>query len=212
MPLTAHSTIPRTPAELAAFVPEGVESLVLSAPPGPGLREALAARGTARIHSPAGEEDLPAAAAPGGSLHGMQCKVLLSDYDLPHYRNPTPFLAAAHSLLVPGGLLVLCTPNIQYHRAVRALAEEGWAYEPEGVWARKNLRFFTAVELKRLVSEHGYEPLRAASLRVDPPDALPLDAEGFARTGRLTLGPLSPAEYQCYLAADIVCLAMKPAW
>jgi SAM-dependent methyltransferase len=156
--------------------------------------------------------DLLAATREGGPLEGAAFTVIVSNHDLPRYRNPEPYLKAVRALLVPGGLFILSTPNMQYHRAVRALAESGWAYEEEGVWSRDALRFFTAVELKRLTSAHGFEALRSMPLRSDAPETFPLDAQGYVRAGRVHLGPLTPSEHQSFLAADIVCLAMRPAW
>lgn len=215
---------PRVPGDLAAFVPEGAGSVLVSASTDPTLCAALRARGVTRIVSlspDAGSAegadetfagDLVAAASEASPRRPDSFTVLISDNALPRYRNPEPYLAAARKLLVPGGLLVLSTPNIQYHRVVRKLAECGWAYESDGPWARKNLRFFTAVELKRLVAANGFEPLRSVPLRSDPPEALPLSAQGYATSGRITLGPLSPSEHQSFLTADLVCLAMRPAW
>ena len=216
--------VPRVPGDLAAFVPEGVPSALICCAADPALPGAVRARGTERVvllhgDSPAtaGVDeaypgDLLAATREGGPLEGAAFTVILSNHDLPRYRNPEPYLKAVRALLVPGGLFILSTPNMQYHRAVRALAESGWAYEDEGVWSRDSLRFFTAVELKRLVAAHGLEALRSMPLRSDPPEAFPLDAQGYVRAGRVHLGPLSPSEHQSFLAADIVCLAMRPAW
>ncbi len=215
---------PRVPGDLAAFVPEGAGSVLVTTGADPALWAALRARGVARTVGLTQKDqpiegadelypgDLVAVAGEDGPLKAESFTVLISDNDLPSYRNPEPYLMAARKLLMPGGLLVLSTPNIQYHRVVRALAESGWAYESDGPWTRKSLRFFTAVELKRLAAAHGFEPLRSVPLRSDPPEALPLNSQGYVTSGRITLGPLSPSEHQSFLAADLVCLAMRPAW
>ncbi|MFM1918931.1 MAG: N-acetylglucosaminyl-diphospho-decaprenol L-rhamnosyltransferase [Candidatus Hydrogenedentota bacterium] len=216
--------VPRVPGDLAALVPEGVPSALICSAADPALPSAVRARGVERVAmlhagdpAPAGVDaaypgDLLAATREGGPLEGAAFTVIVSNHDLPRYRNPEPYLKAVRALLVPGGLFILSTPNMQYHRAVRALAESGWAYEEEGVWSRDALRFFTAVELKRLTSAHGFEALRSMPLRSDAPETFPLDAQGYVRAGRVHLGPLTPSEHQSYLAADIVCLAMRPAW
>ncbi len=214
---------PRVPGDLAAFVPEGAGSVLVSASTDPALWGALRGRGVARIvgvskaaplegpdESYSG--DLITLSGEDGPLKPASFVALISDNDLPGYRNPEPYLTSARRLLMPGGLLILSTPNIQYHRVVCALAESGWAYEDDGPWSRDDLRFFTAVELKRLAAAYGFEPLRSVPLRSDPPEALPLNAQGYAQAGRITLGPLSPSEHQSFLAADLVCLAMRPAW
>jgi hypothetical protein len=220
---TVQCPVLRTPGDLAAHVPQGVDTVV-DCSCDPARWAALRARGVQKIialsrdgASATGADevlkgDLVTLGAEAGPLDGRGATVLLSDNDLPRYRNPEPYLAAARRVLAPGGLLVLATPNIQYHRAVRALAEEGWYYEESGVWARESLRFFTAIELKLLMAEHGFEALRSLPLRSDPAEAMPLDAQGCATLGRVKLGPLTPVEQQCFLAADIVCLALRPAW
>jgi len=221
---SVHCAVPRTPGDLAVHVPPGVETVLDCTCNDPARWAQMRAKGVKRIvalsrdgSSPSGADtvltgDLPTLAAEGGALADLRVMVVISDGDLPRYRNPDAYMHAVKQALVPGGLFVLSTPNAQYHRAVQALAEEGWSYEQGTVWAREHLRFFTAVELKRLCASYGLEPLRATPLRSDPPEALPLDAQGYARAGRVKLGPLAPSEYQSFLAADMVCLAMRPAW
>lgn len=221
---SVQCTVPRLPADLAPHVPQGIDTVLDCTCNDPARWPALRARGVRRIvaiardgEAPAGADevlrgDLVSLAAEHGPLAEGGFTAVVSDNDLPRYRNPEPYLAAVRRVLCPGGLFVLATPNIQYHRAVRALAETGWAYEETGVWARESLRFFTAIELKLLMGEHGFEALRSLPLRSDPADAMPLDAQGYATLGRAKLGPLTPVEQQCFLAADIVCLALRPAW
>jgi len=209
---------------LAVHVPAGVDTVLDCTSNDPTRWAMLRARGVSQIVAlcregkalggadRALEGDLVSLAGAGGALEDFRAMAVISDNDLPRYRNPEPYLKAVRKVLVPGGLFILATPNIQYHRAVCALAEAGWEYEPDSVWSRESLRFFTAIELKRLCAEHGLEPLRAQPLRSDPPEALPLDAQGYARAGNVVLGPLAPFEHQSFLAADLVCLAMRPAW
>ncbi len=221
---SVQCTVPRQPGDLAAHVPHGVDTVLDCTCNDTARWTALRARGVKRIvaiaregeHAAGADEllrgDLVSLGAEDGPLASLNATAVISDGDLPRYRNPEPYLAAARRVLTPGGLLVLATPNIQYHRAVQSLAEDGWAYEEAGVWSRESLRFFTAVELKLLTGSHGFEALRSLPLRSDPPEAMPLDAKGYAHLGRVTLGPMAPVEQQCFLAADIVCLALRPAW
>lgn len=201
------SATPRTPGDLAALVPEGVDCVLDATSADPTLWPLLRQRGVRKIITL--KESLETYAAQTGSTRAT---VVISDGILPRCRNPAPYLEAAYQILTPGGLLILVTPNMQYHASLSTLTGAGWRYEAGTAWDREHLRFFTPVELKRLLSAQGFEPLRTVPVRLDPPEAFPLDTKGFAQTGNVCIGPMGAAEHQSLLAADIACLALRPAW
>lgn len=129
---------------------------------------------------------------------------------LERLRNPETFLPPLLGLLAPGGLFLVVVPNMQYHKIVCALAEGRWAYGESGVWARNNLRFYTARELRWLMDRAGVAPCKLASLVADEPPAFPRDSEGIARVGRLCIGPLDEDSYPAWLTEYYLLLAVKP--
>lgn len=130
---------------------------------------------------------------------------------LERLRNPEAFLPPLLKLLAPGGLFLAAVPNMQYHKIVCALAEGRWDYGESGVWARKNLRFYTAHELRWLMNRAGVAQCKLASLVADDPAAFPRDDAGFARAGRLRIGPLTDEVYPAWLSEYYLLLAVKPA-
>ncbi|MBL7646902.1 MAG: methyltransferase domain-containing protein [Candidatus Hydrogenedentes bacterium] len=130
---------------------------------------------------------------------------------LERLRNPEAFLPPLLKLLAPGGLFLAAVPNMQYHKIVCALAEGRWDYGERGVWSRDNLRFYTAHELRWLMNRAGVAQCKLASLVADAPGDFPRDEAGYARAGRLRIGPLGDDAYAAWLIEYYLLLAVKPA-
>ena len=135
---------------------------------------------------------------------------ILCSFALERLRNPETFLPALLDRLAPGGLFLAAVPNMQYHKIVCALASGHWGYGESGVWDRKNLRFYTAHELRWIMERAGVSQCKLASLVADEASAFPLDGEGIARMGRLRIGPLSAEAYPAWLTEYYLLLAVKP--
>lgn len=128
---------------------------------------------------------------------------------LERLRNPEAFLPNLLNVLVPGGLFLAVVPNMQYHKIVCALAEGNWTYGESGVWDRKNLRFYTAHELRWLMNRAGIAHCKLASLVADEPGVFPRDSRGIARVGRLRIGPIDDGSYPAWLTEYYLLLAVK---
>ena len=129
---------------------------------------------------------------------------------LERLRNPEAFLPGLINLLVPGGLFLAVVPNMQYHKIVCALAEGNWSYGESGVWDQKNLRFYTAHELRWLMNRAGVAHCKLASLVADDPAEFPRNDQGIARAGRLRIGPIDDGSYPAWLTEYYLLLAVKP--
>lgn len=134
---------------------------------------------------------------------------ILCSFALERLRNPEAFLPELLKRLAPGGLFLAVVPNMQYHKIVCALTEGHWTYGDSGVWDRKNLRFYTAHELRWLMDRAGVSQCKLASLVADAPEAFPLDGDGIAHIGRLRIGPLSQDAYPAWLTEYYLLLAVK---
>jgi len=128
---------------------------------------------------------------------------------LERLRNPDAFLPRLLERLAPGGYFLATVPNMQYHKIVCALAQGRWVYGDSGVWDRKNLRFYTARELKQLLLLAGMRDCKIASLVKDSETEFPRDADTYARSGPLRIGPLDDASYQAWLAEYYLAVAVK---
>jgi 2-polyprenyl-3-methyl-5-hydroxy-6-metoxy-1,4-benzoquinol methylase/Tfp pilus assembly protein PilF len=130
---------------------------------------------------------------------------------LEHLREPKEALEKLLPLLAPGGRLVASIPNVRFCSVVQALAEKGrWQYEDAGILDRTHLRFFTAVEMKALFDEAGYELTSLAPLSMLARDQLPRDGNGTVRLGRLSLDGVSDAEYNDLLTYQYLVIATRP--
>ncbi|MBI1319051.1 MAG: methyltransferase domain-containing protein [Candidatus Hydrogenedens sp.] len=216
MPPMPVSDTARDPGDLARFAPEGAARVLDCSANDPARWAALRERGARELHAVAPEgTDGPDVCIAGidALLRSQESgcyDAVFCDHVVERQRNPVPLLERLHALLVPGGALIVATPNMQYHKAVRALAEGWWVYGDTGVWQRGNLRFFTATSLRDLCIDHGFKVSRCLPRMKDPESAFPLDDRRYAHAGRISVGPLDAAEYASYLAPEIICLATKP--
>lgn len=124
-------------------------------------------------------------------------------------RDPKPFLGWVAQRLSPEGLLLLTAPNLQHFSAVMMLAEGRWTYGGCAALDRRNLRFFTAYELLRLLRQTGFDPRKCLAWRIAPQEDWPLDEAGYYRSGRIALGPLSDEEYKVFRCEEYLVLATR---
>ena len=91
--------------------------------------------------------------------------VLLLDV-LEHLCDPAHVLRGLHSIVRPGGHLLVTGPNVAYWSLRKSLLLGKWDYGDAGLMDRTHLRFFTKSTWIALISEAGYrviafEPLDA---------------------------------------------------
>ncbi|HPU98847.1 MAG TPA: hypothetical protein PLO53_12975 [Candidatus Hydrogenedentes bacterium] len=110
-----------------------------------------------------------------------------------------------------GGVLILSVFNQQYHRCATSLISGNWIPAGSDVISNPGpTRFYTAASLASLVQRCPMLYLEAcAPLEKDPPEAFPIDAEGFFQKGNLRVGPLSPAEYTQWLTRRYVLVCSR---
>ncbi|MCC6143852.1 MAG: hypothetical protein IT368_08595, partial [Candidatus Hydrogenedentes bacterium] len=113
-------------------------------------------------------------------------------------------------LLAPGGLLLLCLANIQYHKAVLMLARGRFDYSPDGLLARESIKFFTAFEAVRLLEQAGLRMIQVQVWSMDDPALYPRDEKDLLHFDGLSVGPLNDGEYHQYLTQQFVAVATPP--
>jgi 2-polyprenyl-3-methyl-5-hydroxy-6-metoxy-1,4-benzoquinol methylase len=118
-----------------------------------------------------------------------------------HVPDPAGLVAAACRLLVPAGLLVILTENLE-NPIVRY-----WPKAWNGFMPPEHLYHFTPATLGRLLARHGAAvsdvlPLRS-QLRAALGGALPADGEGARQTNGAAPSRLSPAKLKGALKAAL---------
>jgi SAM-dependent methyltransferase len=134
---------------------------------------------------------------------------ILLTHVLERLRNPDAFLKPLVDCLAPGGLVVMTVPNMQYHKTVFMLTGGRWSYGESGVMARKNLRFYTAYEIRWMLQRLGITNVRFASQVKDDESALPRDAECYVRKDNMRAGPLGDEQYNAWLTEYFLVLATR---
>ncbi|HEY3548192.1 MAG TPA: class I SAM-dependent methyltransferase [Propionicimonas sp.] len=99
--------------------------------------------------------------------------VVLGDV-IEHVIDPASLLARLAKLLVPGGSLVISTPNVAHGSLRLALLQGRWRYRDLGLLDRTHVRFFTRESLEALIREAG---LVAVDVRATLRDALDTEVE-----------------------------------
>lgn len=102
-----------------------------------------------------------------GMAQGYFDCIVLFDV-LEHMMNPESVLRKAIPLLVEGGTIAICVPNVLYvSNLYHLLLNKDWKYIDHGVLDITHLRFFTKKSLRRLLVEAGYDVLLAKG--INPP-------------------------------------------
>ncbi|MBO9555478.1 class I SAM-dependent methyltransferase [Cellulomonas sp.] len=102
------------------------------------------------------------------TLEGQQYdRIILADV-LEHLMRPGAVLAAASTLLAPGGQIVISVPNVTHGSLRLALLQGRWDYRDTGLLDRTHIRFFTQESILALVEEAGLQVARLRSTIVDP--------------------------------------------
>ncbi len=115
---------------------------------------------------------------------GTGFDVVLAADVLEHLVEPSALLEQIRNVLIPGGSLILCVPNVAhwYPRFRSTLGK--FDYDQRGILDATHLRFFTRKTARRLVERNGFAIQRLEAVGL-PLDALGLEG-GVARWVRLT--------------------------
>ncbi len=95
-----------------------------------------------------------------GDIEAMQFDYL-SEFDyvvcgdiLEHLKDPYTVLTKIHSWLKPGGMILVCLPNVRSYRVLTKLVFFGeWEYVSAGILDRTHLRFFTRRSAERMLRD-----------------------------------------------------------
>lgn len=78
---------------------------------------------------------------------------------LEHLRDPWGVLKRDAGLLAPGGMLLVCVPNLEHWSFVARLLAGRWRYEPMGLFDRTHLRWFTRDGMRDAILAAGLRPV-----------------------------------------------------
>ena len=98
--------------------------------------------------------------------------------------------------------MAMSIPNVRFYAVIEMLATGRWKYEDAGILDKTHLRFFTAIEMVRMIQAAGLRVLRMAPLSIEAPENLPREPDGSVRMGRVRLGPVDDREYQDLLTVQ----------
>src|ERR1019366_2615137 len=121
---------------------------------------------------------------------GIDC-IVYGDI-LEHMRDPWAVLRAHAEVLAPGGVILICMPNVEHWSFAERLLRGTWNYEPEGLFDRTHLRWFNYATTRRALLDAGLFPTDVAP-RIFDHDA----AAEFVRTIAPSLAALGidPEQY-----------------
>jgi len=117
-------------------------------------------------------------------LESSSFDCIIANDVIEHLTDPWVAARSIHSLLAPGGQLVMSIPNIRYWEVVRDLWIEGqWEYEDSGIMDRTHLRFFTISSIRRILMSTGFriDRLFGISRGPEPPWKLKLISKVVCR-------------------------------
>ena len=78
---------------------------------------------------------------------------------LEHFQDPWAVLRQQMQALAPGGLVLVCMPNVEHWSFVERLLRGTWNYEPQGLFDRTHLRWFSLESTRRALVDAGLQPI-----------------------------------------------------
>ncbi len=81
---------------------------------------------------------------------------------LEHLNDPWALLKHHATRLNPGGVMLICMPNVEHWSFAARLLSGSWDYEQQGLLDRTHLRWFTARTMQAALREAGLQPLDVA--------------------------------------------------
>lgn len=164
-------------AEVAAFVPAGITSLLdVGCGAGAFLEGLRSTRPELALHGLEPNPDAASAARAKGldvisggypgsiELLGTYDCVVFNDV-LEHLVDPWAALADTHAILAPGARVVASIPNVRNVATLREVAIHGeFRYREAGVLDRTHLRFFTRSSMREMFEDAGFEVEQQAGI------------------------------------------------
>jgi glycosyltransferase involved in cell wall biosynthesis len=135
--------------------------------------------------------------------------IILADI-LEHLYDPLKVLKKLRPLLTPQGQIVMSIPNVRYYNVVDMLAAGAWTYEHAGILDSTHLRFYTRVEIERLLKDAGLEVGILRPLSLQNPDICPRMPDGTLKIGKVTLRNVDDEEYQDFITYQFIATGYIP--
>jgi len=186
--------------DFSAYVPAACQRLLVVAEFEPDSIQVGTRTTVDRIETP----DSDAVGALAALRAPAPYDVILSLDTLAMARAPRDVLEGLAENLSEGGLLLLRVPNIQYFEVVAALAEGHWQRCEARALAAKFCRYYSASELRRIVTSAGLCFEGAQWRDLAPRESCSLNASGTIERGRVSIGPLSDAEHKAFRARSVL--------
>ena len=83
---------------------------------------------------------------------------IVYDGSLARMQAPWRVLAAHAKLLNPGGMVVICVPNVEHWSFTHRLLTGGFDYRASGLFDQAHLRWFTLESMQTILTESGLHP------------------------------------------------------
>lgn len=113
--------------------------------------EAAAIAATKLDHVLVGDASVIVAELPKSQFDLIACNDVLE-----HMPWPDQFLANVTPALTESGVILASLPNLRYFRALKTLLRGDFPWEPDGIFDRTHLRFFTFRAVRELFERAGY--------------------------------------------------------
>ena len=84
---------------------------------------------------------------------------IVYDGSLERMRDPWRVLAAHAGLLAPGGVVLICVPNVEHWSFTHALLTGAFDYQESGLFDRAHLRWFNLESMQNALKSAGLHPL-----------------------------------------------------
>ena len=128
---------------------------------------------------------------------------------LEHLVDPWAALRKLHRLLSDDGSLVVSIPNVGFYGILMELVEGRWPYSDSGILDRTHLRFFTALELRKMLDGAGFEVVKLEPLTSQATEESRQDDDGFVNLPLLRIGPLTRDQHERLRTYQYVAVARK---
>lgn len=95
------------------------------------------------------------------SLNGHQFDLIVFADVLEHLQSPEKVLQKAIALLVPGGHIITCIPNVRHWSTFYWLAVRGtWPANERGIFDKTHLHFYARKDILALLNDAGLEVVK----------------------------------------------------
>jgi 2-polyprenyl-3-methyl-5-hydroxy-6-metoxy-1,4-benzoquinol methylase/Tfp pilus assembly protein PilF len=131
---------------------------------------------------------------------------------LEHLVDPEAVLRKLDRVLAPHGVIVISIPNARNYEVLQMLATGRWAYQEQGIMDATHLRFFTRIDLIKMIEASGMKAADVIPLNSRPAERLPKNDDGSVTVGNIVIENVSDADYRELLTYQHLGIACKKDW